>query len=457
MPSPHLPATFPKPATLAWLVSMKVPPRIAVPVGFAILCAAGVLLLVWWQLRESAQLLQSPTGGSGVTLSDLTPSITPTAAIDPRDRALLHLRQGDLLALKGDWAGAEKEYRASVENDGGLPALRKLAQAQLQRRDIEGMQRTLRSLRSAGARSEDLLLLESIVALRTGELVQARNLLTNAGDSPQKHYGLALLAVVEGNHPQAQIELQAVAAGWEPVLRSYGRSIQAAYDEFALFPESTEIHLTTLLSRALAQVHECELALPMLTSVIAAQQDYRDAWIVQGYCELTTERFDSAVASLENAYNLDPSKPEIQYFLARAYSARGERENAITFLEYSLQNGFEPQAEIHRAIALEANLSGKTMLALEHFALLASAPDATVADYEGYVKSAIIAGQKDDAYAKAQEAVAKFPDDATAHELLGLAATELEKIEEARISFKKALEIDPYRESVKERLKALGE
>ena len=434
MPSPYLLATFANPATFVRLVSMKIPPRIAVPVGFAILCAAGVLLLVWWQLRESAQLLQSPTGGSGVTLSDLTPSITPTAAIDPRDRALLHLRQGDLLALKGDWAGAEKEYRASVENDGGLPALRKLAQAQLQRRDIEGMQRTLRSLRSAGARSEDLLLLESIVALRTGELVQARNLLTNAGDSPQKHYGLALLAVVEGNHPQAQIELQAVAAGWEPVL-----------------------HLTTLLSRALAQVHECELALPMLTSVIAAQQDYRDAWIVQGYCELTTERFDSAVASLENAYNLDPSKPEIQYFLARAYSARGERENAITFLEYSLQNGFEPQAEIHRAIALEANLSGKTMLALEHFALLASAPDATVADYEGYVKSAIIAGQKDDAYAKAQEAVAKFPDDATAHELLGLAATELEKIEEARISFKKALEIDPYRESVKERLKALGE
>src|SRR3989338_8764298 len=105
MPSPYLLATFSNPATFVRLVSMKIPPRIAVPVGFAILCAAGVLLLVWWQLRESAQLLQSPTGGSGVTLSDLTPSITPTAAIDPRDRALLHLRQGDLLALKGGGGG----------------------------------------------------------------------------------------------------------------------------------------------------------------------------------------------------------------------------------------------------------------------------------------------------------------------------------------------------------------
>ena len=392
-----------------------------------------------------------------MTLSDLTPSIMPTAAIDPRDRALLHLRQGDLLALKGDWAGAEKEYRASVENDGGLPALRKLAQAQLQRRDIEGVERTLRSLKSAGARSEDLLLLESIVALRTGELVHARELLTNAEDSPQKHYGLALLAIVESNHPQAQIELQAVAAGWEPVLRSYGRSLRAAYDEFALFPESTEIHLITLLSRALAQVHECELALPMLTTVIAAQADYRDAWIVQGYCELTTERFDSAVASLEQAYNLDPSKPETQYFLARAYSARGEHENAITFLEYSLQNGFEPAAEIHRALALEANLAGKNHARTR---TLRAPRICTRRDHCRLRRLREIRnhrGQKDEAYAKAQEAVSKFPDDALSHELLGLSATELEKIEEARISFKKALEIDPYRESVKEeRLKVIG-
>lgn len=434
---------------------MKVPPRIAVPIAFALACAVGVLLLVWWQLQQSAAVLQAPTGGSGITLTDLAPSFTATAAVDPRDRALLHLRQGDLLALKGNWAEAEKEYRASVDNDGGLPALRKLAQAQLQRRDIDGVRRTVRALKSAGARSEDLLLLESIVALRTGEVVQARELLTAAADSPQKHYGLALLAIIEGNHPQAQQELLAVAAGWEPVLRSYARSMQAAYDEFALFPESAEIHLTTLLSRALAQAHECELALPMLTTVIAQQPDYRDAWIVQGYCELTTERTDAAVASLERAYNLDPSKPEIQYFLARAYSARGERDNAIIFLEYALQNGFQPQDEIHRAIALEANLSGKQQLALEHYALLITAPDATIEDYDGYVKSAIVAGQKEDALNKAEEAVAKFPESALGYELHGLAATALERIEEARNSFKKALEMDPYRESVQERLRTL--
>ena len=435
---------------------MKLPARIAVPVVFALICALGVIFLVWWQLRASSRDLRQPATGSGITMSDFAPSFAPAAAIDPKDRAVLHLREGDIFALKGNWTQAQHEYEQSVENGGGLPALRKLAQAQLQRRDIDGVRSTIRALRAAGARSEDLLLLESIVALRTGELSQARDMLEAGSDSPQKHYGLALLAIVEGSHPMAQQELAQVIGGWEPVLRSYARSLQAAYDEFALFPESTELHLTTLLSRSLAQVHECELALPLLSTVTRTQDDYRDAWIVQGYCELTSERADSAVASLEHAYNLDPSKPETQYFLARAYSARGEYENAITFLEYSLQNGFEPQGEIHRAIAQEAMKGGKNDLALEHFGQLLEAPDVTVEDFAGFTAMALALGQNDNALEKAQKAVEKFPESASAHSALGSALVAVGKTEEARLSYRKALEIDPFVEGVEEKIKELG-
>jgi len=55
-------------------------------------------------------------------------------------------------------------------------------------------------------------------------------------------------------------------------------------------PRVREIHLLTLVSRALAQVQECELALPLLSQVTGIQDDYRDAWIVQGFCELSSER-----------------------------------------------------------------------------------------------------------------------------------------------------------------------
>jgi len=56
----------------------------------------------------------------------------------------------------------------------------KLAQSQLNRRDIHGAQDTLDALRRQGARSEDVLLLESIIHLRTGELEKARAVLEAA-------------------------------------------------------------------------------------------------------------------------------------------------------------------------------------------------------------------------------------------------------------------------------------
>lgn len=396
-----------------------------------------------------------PSSGTGITLKDFSTPFAVSPIGDPRDRALLHLRQGDLLALKGQWAGAQTEYEKSVKNGGGLPALRKLAQAQLQRRNIDGARATIRALKAAGARSEDVLLLESIVALRSGELSSAQSMLQDAQDSPQKHFGLALLHVIRAEHPQAQQELKLVTEGWEPVLRTYARSLQAAYDEFSLFPESTEVHLTTLIARALAQVHECELALPLLGTVTQSVGDYRDAWIVQGYCELTGERYDAAVTSLEHAYTLDPSKPETQYFLARAYSARGEHQNAITFLEYALQNGFVPQAEIHRAIAEEATLESNPTLARDHYAILITASDASIEDYAGYITTTIAIGSADDAYTTAQAVMQKFPDDATATFLLGIAEIAVDKKEEAKAHLRKALELNPSLTEAEEKLKEL--
>ncbi len=302
---------------------MKVSPKIAAPVLLATLCAGGLMAFLWWQLTQSTRLLQGPRFDETELLGLPAEQISdPTFNTD--DMSLIHLRQGDLLALRGEWSEAQDEYELSVKAGGGLPALRKLAQAQMQRRDTNGVRSTLRKMKNAGAREEDVLLLETIIMLRSGELIDAQNTLEGADDSPQQHYGLALLAIVQGNHQRAVQELALTIEGWDPVLRSYARTLQSAYDEFALFPSGSDMHLITLLSRALAQVQECELALPLLIQVTTAKDDYRDAWIVQGYCELVTERPEQALASLEHAYSLDPQKPEIQYFLARAYSALHE-------------------------------------------------------------------------------------------------------------------------------------
>jgi len=431
---------------------VKLPFRFAAPIVLAFLCATALFAFLWWQLAQSTDLLhtepittETPTGVPAIAGNNITAATG--------NKALVHLRQGDLLAVRGDWAGAQAEYVLAVEEGGDLPALRKLAQAQLQRRDMDGVKNTIRKMRNAGARQQDILLLESTVDLRTGELVRARKRLQDAEDSPQKHYGLALINLVQGNHDATKQDLALVINGWEPVLRSNARTLLAAYDEYALFDQSPQEHLITLLARALAQVQECELALPLLHQVTSQEQDYRDAWIVQGYCELTTERPAQAVVSLEQAYAIDPQKPEIQYFLGRAYADTGETENALIFLEYAVANGFEPQADARRELAREALRGNRTALASLQYAALVQEEDANLEDFEGLVETSLVLEENERAEMAAREAVKRWPERGLAHKLLGKALLHTQKTTEGIAELQRALELDPFLTEASELLK----
>lgn len=433
---------------------MLLRPRVLVPIGLAVFCALLVGSALWWQLMTTQKLL-AEQNTTAITTNGATgtPFALPAARTDAGDTALLQLRRGDLLALQGAWADAQVAYERSIAAGGGLLSLRKLAQTQLQRRDIRGARTTLEQLKIRGARAEDLLLLQSIIELRSGEIARARSFLENANDSPQKHYALSLLRIVEGDHARAQEALAQVIGGWEPVLRNYAQTLQNAYSEYALFPQSPNTHLITLLARALAQVQECELALPLLQQVIAQEDDYRDAWIVQGYCELMTERPQEALASFERAYALDPEKPEVQYFLARAFALLKDHKNAVTFLEYALRNGFTPEADARLLLAREAIESGDAVLALEQFSALTQAANAGIETYDGAVSAALALGKTEEASIKAAETLAKWPEEGLAHELTGLVAEAAGRVDDAKTAFRKALELDPSLARSREKLR----
>ncbi len=426
--------------------------RIVVPVVAALTVTCSVLGVVWWQISQSqdqlrAQLRVPGTSNSSTQTDNVFHETEPA---DTGDRVLLHLRQGDLLAAQGNWAQAEDEYRKSVENGGGVPALRKLAQAQLQRRNIEGAKQTIERLKSAGVRQEDLLLLEVIVALRTGELEQAKTWLGEAPESPQKHYGLALVAIIQTEHETAKAELQTVIAGWDPTLRAYARTLEEAYEEFGLFPDSRPIHLTTLLARALAQTQECELALPLLSQVLQEEPEYRDAWMVQGYCELTTERPQQAFASFMNAYEIDPEKPEIQYFLGRAALELKDWKQSAQFFSYALENGFTPEKEVRRYLARAAAELGDSDLAIRQLQALMELPDADVEVASQLVTLLIGLERNEEALTAAQKAVSRWNQEARAHDLLGWSLIELDRTQEARQALDEALRLDPLLQSARE-------
>jgi tetratricopeptide (TPR) repeat protein len=435
---------------------MKLSPRIWLPILAALLVTAGLAFFLWWQVSSSARELRAKLQKQdAVTPSMKATELLSADPIDSGDEMLLALRRGDMYALQGQWKKAQEEYQSAVDHDGGLSALRKLAQAQLQRRDIDGVRSTIRSMERAGARAEDILLLQVIVALRTNDQEKAVTLLNEAVESPQKHYGMALVDIVRGNHEGAKTELTSVISGWEPVLREYAKVLQGAYDEYALFPSSRDIHLKALLGRALAQVQECELALPLVADAIHQQEDYRDAWIVQGYCQLTSERYPEALTSLERAYALDPEKPEIQYFLGRTYSAQNDHRNALTFYNYALKNGFQPEKEVRKSIAVEAEVLGDTDQAMSQYRALTELSDSDPESFAALIILALQHQKNDEAYTAAQAAITKWPGNAALLELHGDVSLALNKKDEAKTMYQQALQADPARTSASEKIKKL--
>ncbi len=415
---------------------MRLSARIIVPVLVALVSATTILGLLWWQVIRSADLLEKTLHNTKVAapafpLSDVFVQPSPVSDTANGDAALVLLREGDLFALQGDWISAEAAYKRSVEKDGGVPALRKLAQAELQLRKFTAAQSTIEDLKDAGARGEDVLLLSGIVELRQGNISALKTLLASGSDSPHAHYLSALLAILEGNHETAKKELAAVMQSWEPVLRTNARTLQSAYDEYALFPESPQSHLITLLSRVLAQVQECELALPLLGQVTSQDGDYRDAWIIQGYCQLSTDRASEALASFSHAYQVDPEKPEIQYFLGRTYRRLNQLPDAQTFFGYAAKNGFVPTAEVQLQIGEVALLQEDWQKALDTFTALVAQPEPTFAQFQGYVASALKLEKYEAAFAQANLAAQRWPKNPLALQLLVQAAEAAGKSDEA--------------------------
>ncbi|MFA5800165.1 MAG: tetratricopeptide repeat protein [Candidatus Peribacteraceae bacterium] len=427
---------------------MKISPRVTIPAVIALAMSGVIGALFLWQIRSSISTIESSFRVQNIGTSflrKLLPSPTPERPDSAsQSEALLRLRQGEIFELKGEWKQAEDLYTRSIAAGGGAPALRRLASIQLQRREYSAAKQTIERLKEENRESSDVLLFEGLLALRSGDISGAQFIFRRKPSAPQAQFGLSLVEVAQGDYEQAKEELTKASQGSDPTIRMYAGILLQAFSEFALFPEGQEIHLRTLLARALAQVKECEIALPLLNTVIAEQPRYRDAWIIKGYCEFTSERLKDALASLEQAYTLDPEKPETQYFLARAYAALGDPQNAVTFLQYALLNGFSPEKDARELLAEYAKELGNTELALEQYKLLTEAKDADLNLYQRYVELA--SGSSNHALtalAVAKNALTRWPDDAGALTLAAQAAFAAGLPQDAQKYIESALKIDP--------------
>jgi Flp pilus assembly protein TadD len=152
----------------------------------------------------------------------------PTSAM--QSQALIELRQGEIFELKGEWKQAQEKYKRSVESGGGAPALKKLAAIQLQRREYDDASKTIDALKDENPESEDVMLLEGILALRRGNPSEATAVFNTNPESPQGLYGLALVSIVNGDHEKAKTLLAKAAQAGEPAIRTAANVVIQSYN-----------------------------------------------------------------------------------------------------------------------------------------------------------------------------------------------------------------------------------
>lgn len=427
---------------------MKPSLRIVIPIALAIVASGIIGAIFLWQINASVRTIESSfqsQRGSSILEKIVPGTMTRTSAVPQnQSRALMSLRQGEIFEMKGEWKRAEEKYQESVSTGGGLSALRRLAGIQLQRREFDAASRTITQLSADVRDQSSIVLLQGLLELRQGNTTRAKKVFNRDPEMPEALYGLALVAIAEGNHDEAKIILDRAVQSSDPTMKAYAGTLMRAYQEFALFPDGQEIHRQTLVAHALAETGECELALTLVNAVVTVQSRYRDAWIVKGYCEFATERLKDALTSLEQAYALDPEKAETQYFLARVHSALGDPQNAVTFLQYAIINGFEPEKDARSLLSDYAKELGNTDLALEQLQILAKDPGSTIDSFVTYVNLALsLQSHAPSAYELAKDAVKRWPNDSTALALAARTALASGLPNDAKKYIDASLAIDP--------------
>ncbi len=122
--------------------------------------------------------------------------------------------------------------------------------------------------------------------------------------------------------------------------------ILKVYKNFDEFAEGKNPHLFALLAKNLAENNEAVLSKEFASIAIKEDPKYVDGWVLRGYAEYLMEDYPNALKDLRQAYDLDPSRPEVYYFLALTLEKNGNLAESALFFEKSLDFDFEFSREI---------------------------------------------------------------------------------------------------------------
>ena len=316
-----------------------------------------------------------------------------------------------------DYPKAQKNAETILQLDpNNLETKYYLALVFIKQNDFAKAQDTIDELKTAGYNDVHLTYLEALMDMAFNKHDDARKLLSQINSDPSS----------------------------DEKLKNNTQKFLAAYQEYDFAKSAEDLYLQELISRAFSQTGEHELAIYSLKNILRTRPDLRDSWILLGYSYLNLNNYLFALTSFQHAYELDSEWPTTQYFLGITYSELSKADDAIEYLNYALQNGFQPDTAVKQKLADLYLQAGKYDLAVQNYedVLQENKQDITAFVRPIWIYLEFL-NQPEKALKLGELAVMSFPDDPMSYNLLGWSQIGTKNYIEAEKNLKKAIAEDP--------------
>lgn len=215
------------------------------------------------------------------------------------------------------------------------------------------------------------------------------------------------------------------------------------FDEYNFAQGANPLYREVLLARTLNELGEYELAIHKSKEVLKERPDLRDAWILLGFGYLNLDKTYFALTAFEKAYQIDPEWPVTPYFMALTYEALDKDTDALLYMRYALQNGFEPASVAKRKLA---ELYLATNAYQEAATLYVELLQENEMDIASYVRPIWLyldfLNQPQNALNLATQATQRFPDNAMAYNLYGWSLLGAGQLRDAEENLNKAIALN---------------
>lgn len=301
-----------------------------------------------------------------------------------------------------------------------------------EKRDFPAAQELIKQTPTTQANQKILQLYQTKIQSRLLNFEEAQLLLEQVDSDELALLKAAVLIASDDRNKAGAYLHHLVDNNPDPYIKSIALSLLNIYYKYDTHRDTDEKYLWTLFAQKLGELSEFEISLYLAKKASDKSPEYRDAWIIKGYNELSLKKFTDAEESLLRAYQLDPGNNQIQYLLGLTYFELKSPELSNQYLLYANQNDNKYQTIILEKLAENAISTDDLILATHYLETLLEKQ----ADHKNALSRLIwLHTEKqnnyDQALIYAQKLVKYHNNDANSYHLLSWVYTQRGELEQA--------------------------